>query len=207
MKKAVVILVFISLLAFSILSISILTLDDSFSKVLRGGTEKSINSYIENMTDKAFQGRLSVVDKSILNMGILTGIVYSRIHYPEASALLYHYVYGDGSDLVLDSAYFQKSHYLQNKIILLSLGDHGPIAFKQHQDWRLSLTLNPYHLNITKDKVRLYHPNIRFAPLNEEDRAFTIVPIGKMRLRVYDNLISAMNPRPFYAYSEWSRSF
>ncbi len=29
------------------------------------------------------------------------------------------------------------------------------------------------------------------------------IPLGKMKLRVYDNLFSAMNPTPFYAYSEW----
>jgi len=189
------------------LSISIITLDDPLSNSLRAKTEDSINLYVEDLTDKAFNGNLSFFDKTVLHLSVLSGVAYTRFTFPEASALLYHYVYGDGSDLALDAAYFQKSDYLKRTITTLGLGEHGPIALKQSQDWRLSLALNPYYLNVTKNSVKIFHPKITFAPLNEKDKTFTIVPIGKMKLKIYDNLISAMNPNSFYVYSEWPRSF
>lgn len=192
---------------FVVSTVSVLALDDPLSKLLREKTERGINSYIEHLTDKAFNQQLSPVDRAVLNVGIVTGITYCRFVYPEASVLLYHYVYGDGSDLELDSTYFQESRYLNKKIKTLGVGEHGPIALKQSQDWRFSLAFNPYYLTITKAKVRLFHPNIAFAPLTEESKVLTIVPIGKMRLRVYDNLISAMSPRSFYVYSEWPRTY
>lgn len=207
MKKAVIVLILLTLLLASIFSISITALDDPLSKNLRAKTETSINSYVENLTDKAFSGSLSFFDQAVLNISVLSGVAYTRFTFPEASALLYHYVYGNGSDLMLDSTYFQASDYLNQTITTLGLGEHGPIAFKQNQDWRLSLALNPYYLNISNERVRLFHPKITFAPLSEKDKTFTIVPIGKMKLKIYDNLISAMNPRPFYVYSEWPASF
>lgn len=207
MKKVVIVLILLTLLLASIFSISVLALNDPFSNNLRTKTEESINSYVESLTDKAFSGSLSFFDRAVLNISVLSGVAYTRFTFPEASALLYHYVYGDGADLILDSTYFQASDYLSQTITTLGVGEHGPIALKQSQDWRLSLALNPYYLKVTAERVRLFHPKITFAPLNEKDKTLTIVPIGKMRLRIYDNLISAMNPHSFYVYSEWPRSF
>lgn len=207
MKKTAIVLILLVLLFAPIFSFSITALDDPLSKSFRAKTEASINSYVEGLTDKAFDGSLSFFDKTVLHFSVLSGVVYTRFTFPEASALLYHYVYGDGSDLMLDSAYFQKSDYLNRTITTLGLGEHGPIALEQSQDWRLSLALNPYYLSVTKNNVKLFHPKITFAPLHEKDKTFTIVPIGKMKLKIYDNLISAMNPDSFYVYSEWTRSF
>lgn len=117
--------------------------------------------------------------------------------------LLWHYVYGDGSDLELPSAYFQKSSYLTRKISEYGEGEYGPIALKQSDDWRMSLALNPYYLSIADKSVKVFHPFIRFASPQGE-RVWTSVPIGKLAIRVYDNLVSVMDPTPFYVYSEWS---
>jgi len=205
-RKVVKIFGAVILFCFILLLVAVLAFDDPLSKRLRVQTERGINSYIGYLTDKAFNKELSLIDRAILNLGILTGITYCRFTYPEASILLYHYVYGNGSDLKLDSTYFQKSLYLNEKIKILGVGKHGPLALKQEQDWRLSLAFNPYYLNVTQTSVRLFHPNITFSPFTNTDKTLTIVPIGKMRLRLYDNLVSAMSPRSFYVYSEWPRS-
>jgi len=55
----------------------------------------------------------------------------------------------------------------------------------------MSLALNPYFLKVTADRVRVYHPQISFAPTNGP-KVFTIVPVGRMKIKVFDNLVSAL---------------
>lgn len=192
-----------ALVLLSLFSLSVTLLDDPLSQTLRSATERHLNQYIEALSEKSSQGTLCTLDKALLHTSVLAGITLSRLPYPEASALLYHYVYADGSDLELPSSYFEQSAYLQTIISRLGEGQHGPIALKQDDDWRLSLALNPYYLTVTPESVRLYHPNITFASVQDSDKVMTVVPIGKLKLNVYDRLISALNPKPFYVYSEW----
>lgn len=190
------------ILVLTLLAISVTSLDDPVSVKLRAGTERILNDYVEYLTRNAEDGTLSSFDMAILHTCALTGIATTRFIYPEASILLYHYIYGDGSGLELSSSYFKESDYLMHKIEELGSGDHGPIVLKQDEDWRLSLTLNPYYLSISEKKIRIYYPKIEFVTLGS-NRISTVIPLGKMKLRVYDNLVSAMNPTPFYVYSEW----
>jgi len=182
-------------------SISITSLSDPVSSKLRVVTEKTINNYLYNIAIKGQEDRLNLFDKSILHSGLIIGSTISRIAYPEASKLLFHYVYGDGSDLNLNSRYFRKSSYLKQKINELGNGHHGPIGLKQHEDWRLSLVFNPYYINIESNNMYIYHPKIEFAS-SKGELVPTIVPIGKLKVKVYDNIISSLNPIPFKAYSQ-----
>jgi hypothetical protein len=193
--------VFITLVSLS--AISITMLDDPVSRSMRETTESYINHNIEKLVEKSSKNELGWVDKCVLHAGVITGIVASRLSYPEASRLLSHYVYGDGANLELSSSYFKQSQYLMRIINKLGQGQHGPISLQQKEDWRLALTLNPYYLDISDKEVRLYHPNLRFYPVGGVAQVFTIVPIGKLRLKVYDSLVSALDPIPFYVYSKW----
>jgi len=178
---------------------------DPASSRLRTFVEAGTNSYIKNLADRASMQALTSTDKLMLKMSIGTGVAVSKFKYPEASTLLSHYLHGDGSDLELDSNYFSNSAYLQSIIEKLGRGNHGPLTLRQSDDWRLSLALNPYYLNVTAERIRIYHPKISFAPVDSE-RVYTIVPLGKLNLRVYDNLVSVMSPKSFYVYSEWQPS-
>ena len=186
------------------LGISITSFGDPISKKLRQSTEYVLDGYLHKLADRCAKGKLNLLDKSILHSGLLTGIIISKFIYPEAADLLYHYVYGDGSDLEISSDYFKKSKYLLTKIQKLGYGTHGPIGLKQYQDYRLSLAFNPYYLEINAKKVRIYHPKIEFAPVRGK-KVPTKVPLGKLTIRVYDNLVSSLSPTPFYAFSEWER--
>ena len=190
------------LLVIGLLTSGVVFSSDPVSEKLRFFVEENINSYIAGVTTRASKEELTLTDKLILNVSVSTGIAISRFKYPEAARILSHYVGGDGSDLELDSAYFRTSKYLNKVVTDLGVGDHGPLSLKQSEDWRMSLALNPYYLKISTDRVRVFHPEIAFAPANGE-RVFTIVPIGKLRIKVFDNLISALNPTPFLVYSEW----
>ncbi|HEA26640.1 MAG TPA: hypothetical protein ENH92_05900 [Ectothiorhodospiraceae bacterium] len=189
-------------LVLTFFAISVTSLDDPVSVKLRAGTERYLNGYVEYLTKEAKDGTLGSFDMAILHTCILTGIATTRFIYPEGSILLYHYIYGDGSDLELPSSYFRESGYLRKKIEELGPGDHGPIVLRQHEDWRLSLALNPYYLSISDRRIRIYHPRIEFATL-DSTKVRTVIPLGKMKLQVYDNLVSAINPTPFFVYSEW----
>jgi len=192
----------VSMMLVMLLTSGIVLSSDPVSEKLRFFVEENINSYLAGVTSRGSTAELTLIDKFTLNISVSTGIAMSRLKYPEAAQILSHYVRGDGSDLELDSGYFRTSKYLNKVIAKLGVGDHGPLSLKQSEDWRMSLALNPYYLQISANKVRVFHPQIAFAPANGE-RVFTIVPIGKLRIKVFDNLVAALNPTPFLVFSEW----
>lgn len=187
---------------FVLFLFSIIQLDDRFSKYLRSSVQSGINGYVAGLSKGTAENRLTIVDKSILHVGALAGIAASYFSYPEASSLLFHYIYGNGEQLELSSSYFRKSKYLKRVIQGYGNGLYGPLSLRQGDDWRLSLAFNPYFLNISDDMVVIYHPKIEFVRSSDES-VFTIVPIGKLKLNIYDNIVSALNPTPFYVYAEW----
>lgn len=184
---------------------SVVFLDDPISRGLRARVEAFSNAQNERLYLRARNGALTGFDRMTLHGATLAGVAMGWVAYPEASAILFHYVYGDGSELELSSSYFRRSPYLSARIAELGPGRHGPIGFEQSRDWRLSLAFNPYYLDVDGECVRLWHPRIAFAAVSGEPTR-TAVPIGKLRIQVYDNLISALDPTPFAAYSRWTRT-
>jgi hypothetical protein len=185
-------------------AISVTMLDDPVSAALRERAEAFLAALSERLYERHREDRLTRFEVCLLHAATLAGVAGTRLAYPEASALLYHYVYGDGSPLELPSSYFRNSTYLKAKVRELGPGRHGPIGFEQSADWRLSLALNPYYLTLEGKRVRISHPRIEFASAKARPTR-TVVPIGKLRIRVHDNLVSALRPTPFEAYAEWER--
>ncbi len=188
---------------FVLLLCCIIQLEDQFSKYLRSSVQRGINGYVAGLSKGTAENRLTIVDKSILHVGALAGIAASYFSYPEASSLLFHYIYGDGEQLKLSSSYFRKSKYLKRVIQGYGNGLHGPLSLRQGDDWRLSLAFNPYFLNISSEKVVIFHPKIEFVRPSDGS-VFTVVPIGKLKLNIYDNIVSTLSPTPFYVYAEWN---
>ena len=191
-------------IAMALIVMSLVHLNDPVSRKIRTSFELAVNGFIENLAHRASSGTLTSIDKIVLRTSIYLGISISKIRYPEAAALLQHYIHGKGTDLRLDSGYFESSGYLQQVILKKGLGSHGPIALRQSEDWRLSLALNPYYLEVSDQIIRIYHPKIKFADVDGE-LVYTVIPLGRIRLKVYDNLVSALDVSPFYVYAEWSR--
>jgi len=198
--KVLALIIVFTTLAF----VGVIYSSDPVSSKLRVSAEHHINDYIENLANRASSGNLTSVDRLALNISVFSGVTISKFKYPEAAKILHHYIHGDGSELKLDAAYFRKSRYLTSVISRLGTGDHGPLTLTltQSQDWRMSLALNPYFLKITADRIRVYHPQISFTPA-KGPKVFTIVPVGRMKIKVFDNLVSALNPTPFSVYAEW----
>lgn len=177
---------------------------DPVSEWARPGIEAGINRYLEGARERAAANALTVADRLVLHSAILGGAALSWFAYPEGARVLVHAVYGGGSDLELDPSYFADSEYLRDQVRRLGTGTHGPLYVNQSDDWRLSLAFNPYYLDVTECRVRLYHPRMVFADPAAKP-VHTVVPVGKLELRVWDNLVGALHPTPFAASSEWER--
>jgi hypothetical protein len=177
--------------------------DDPLSAAIRPRAEAAINGLLASMQKRAAAGRLNGFDRVILHLGVLGGIVIGQFISPEGAAILYRAVYG-GGDLQLDPSYFKRSRFLAREIERRGPGTHGPIWFQQSEDMRLSLAFNPIYMVISDRSVRVGHPRIQFAA-PDAPPVLTIIPIGKLRLRMFDNLVGALQRKPFAAYAEWQR--
>jgi hypothetical protein len=156
------------------------------------------------MQKRAAAGRLTRLDRVILHLGVLGGIAIGQFIAPEGAAVLRHAVYGGGSDLQLNPSYFKRSKFLAMEIARRGPGTHGPIRFQQSEDMRLSLAFNPIYITISDRSVRIGHPRVQFAA-PDGPPVLTIIPIAKLRLRMFDNLVGALQLKPFAAYAEWLR--
>jgi len=190
--------IFLAFVAMGAVTLS----SDPLSSRVRVHLEVAINGYLEDTTRRAAAGTLRWWDRLLLHGGVTGGGLAVTLFYPEAVAILWHGVYGDGSTLKLNASYFQEDAYLQRLIKRLKPGDNGPIGIQPSDDWRLALALNPICVVISERRIQVGHPHIKFAdPIGPP--VVTIVPIGRLRIRVADNLIGALNPTPFAAWAEW----
>ncbi len=178
--------------------------DDPLSARIRPRAEATINGLLASMQRRAAAGELTRLDRIVLHAGVLGGIAIGQFISPEGAAILRHAVYGDGSELRLDPAYFKRSRFLAAKIERLGPGAHGPVRFRQSVDMRLSLAFNPVFITISDGRVRIGHPRVQFAAPGAPP-VVTVIPIGKLRLRMFDNLVGALQQKPFPAYAEWRR--
>jgi hypothetical protein len=190
---------------FSIFTAGVTFSDDPLSAALRPRIEVTINGLLDSMMNRAATCKFNVLDRILLHAGIMGGIVIGQFISPEGAEILRHAVYGDGTDLRLDPAYLQHNKVVAMEIEKRGLGHHGPIWVPQSRDWRLSLAFNPVFITVSDRSVRVGHPRIQFAA-PDAPPVPTIIPVGKLRLRVFDNLVGALQSKSFAAYAEWRLS-
>lgn len=201
-KKIITIIVLLvfSLLIYNI--IAILFFDIEYAQNIRTSIEKHINNSIYVLSKKVKDNKLSELDYFKIHSIAVGGIIVGYIQYPEAGKIFKHCIYGDGTPLKVSGKYFKNSRYVKSQINKLGIGTHGPLKVKQYQDWRLSLAFNPYYLKISKDKIRIYYPKTQFI---KSHKIYTIVPVGKFKFKIYDNIFTAIQSKPFYSYAEWEQ--
>jgi hypothetical protein len=187
---------------FGLVMAGVVFSDDPLSAGMRPRAEVVINGFLASMQKRAATGKLTIIDRVILHLGVTGGIVIGEFISPEGAAILCHAVYGDGGDLQLDPSYFKHSKFLAMQIERRSPGNHGPIVFQQSEDTRLSLAFNPMFITISDRSVRIGHPHIKFAA-PDAPPVPTVIPVGKLRLRMFDNLVGALQTKAFAAYAEW----
>lgn len=160
-------------------------------------TENAINGYISNLSKKTTSNKLTRLDKTIVGAGFNSMILGGYAFYPEAAAILRHYIYGNGKDLFISNDYFKRSKFIQRTIKRKGVGKHK-IALRQHQDWRLSYALNPFMLHVKKDGTIKIYQKIVFKHSRQKVR--TTLNLFGFKVKVNDGLVHVMKPTPFTVY-------
>ena len=81
---------------------------------------------------------------------VINIIFYGLFIYPEASSIVSHYCFGNGSDLILKNNYLKRSPVIIHHLKEMKVGEKRKIGMHQLEDSRLSFALNP--LTIIKNK-------------------------------------------------------
>lgn len=178
---------------------------DPLSAAARIPVQSGLQSLLDGIRDRFATRTSTVCDRAVLRAGAAIGAAIGGVAYPEGAAVLRHALADTGEVLRLDAAWFRQDPWLEAQIRRLGPGVHGPIGARLDDDPRLALAINPFYLDIHDDEVRLFHPTMRFAAA-EAAPVPTVVPIGLLRLKVWDNLVGALQTRSFVAEARWRRA-
>ena len=133
--------------------------------------------------------------KKILVIGM---ILVGALFFPEASQILRHYCFGDGSTLYLKSDYIKRSPVVLKKLKKMKVGQKRKVGMHQWEDFRLSYALNPFTMEKRKDKVVITQW-IQFDRTNKVITWVGPIPIP-------DNIVHTFKCTPFLVYHEFAYS-
>lgn len=126
---------------------------------------------------------------------VLYMIFYGSFLYPEASMVLAHYCFGNGSVLNLPTDYIKQSPVVIKHLNKMKIGERKRITAKQHEDYRLTFALNPFVMEKQKHRV-IITQHIQF---DTTGKVFTY--IGPFR--VSDNVVHVFSCTPFMVRCEF----
>jgi hypothetical protein len=130
---------------------------------------------------------LTIYDKQTINNIYKDIIFFGGIIYPEASKILSHYIFGNGSDLYIVSDYFLKSKVIVNALINNPNREIiGPITLRISDDPRIAYAINGFYIK-TGNPIEIYQI-INFAGRNDRN-TFTVFNILGKQLKIPDRLI------------------
>jgi hypothetical protein len=122
-------------------------------------------------------------------------VIIGAVFFPEASKILKHYCFGDGSELVLNADYIKNSPVVKRRLVTMKVGQKKRVGFEQSEDWRLSFALNGFTIEKQKNKV-IISQWIKFDRSGEVKTVFFFIPIS-------DNIVHTFNCTPYMARTEW----
>ena len=140
----------------------------------------------------AFIMLLIIFLKKLLVLGM---ILFGSIFFPEASQILRHYCFGDGSTLYLKSDYIKQSPVVKKKLRTMKVGQKKKVGMHQWEDFRLSYALNPFTIEKRKDKVVITQW-IQFDKTNNVITWFGPIPLP-------DNIVHTFDCTPYLVYHEF----
>ena len=133
---------------------------------------------------------------------MLLFILFFKITAPEGSAILQHYCFGDGTDLVLESDYLPNSPVIKSELKKMNIGEDKVIRFNQYKDWRLSYALNPFHLVKKTNGFEIY----QYIKFDNKSVDVTEINFRLFKIKVKDSWVHVLNPTPFmldYQYKKY----
>jgi hypothetical protein len=122
-------------------------------------------------------------------------IVVGSIVFPEASIVLRHYCFGDGTQLNVDPDYIKNSPVVKKHLANMKVGEKKKVVFHQKEDWRLSFAINPFIIEKKRDKI-IITQWIQFDTKNEAVTWLFFIPIK-------DNIVHTFDCTPFLFHTEW----
>ena len=122
---------------------------------------------------------------------VLYLIFYGFILYPEASRILYHYCFSDGSELVLKNNYLKRSPVILYHIQNMNVGEKRRVGMHQWEDMRLTYGFNPFNIEKYKEYVII---NYYIDFTRKSDVITMIGPIP-----IPDCIVHGFNCTPFLA--------
>lgn len=114
-------------------------------------------------------------------------IAGGRLIYPEAAAILKHYLFGDGSDIRLESRYFFNSDTVQRAISNM-IGSHSPpVYLRISEDPRIAYAVNGFHIEIREGEYYV----VQFIDFDNTagGNLYTTFPRPGGELKVPDRLV------------------
>lgn len=162
--------------------------------------ERAVDGHLTAMHRRHLAGRSTPAD--YWQCRLLYGAIghLGGLRYPEAGAIITHYLGGSGRDLWLPAGYLRRSPVVRRHLATLRPGQTRVVTLRQAEDWRLSYALNPFRLRRGPgSKVELWQW-MAFLP---DPAARTVLNLGLVRFTVPDGLILVLRPKPFMARSTW----
>lgn len=80
-------------------------------------------------------------------------ILYGKVIFPEASDIVRHYCFGNGSTLTSKSDYFKFSPVILSHIKSMKTGEVRRVGAHQWEDFRMTYALNPFTIYRSKEKI------------------------------------------------------
>jgi hypothetical protein len=111
--------------------------------------------------------------KKFILVFLILGIIVVGVKYipTEGVRILYHYMFGDGSDLELNSDYIPQSTVIVSRLKKMNVGETRKISFKQSEDWRLSYAINGFSLTKTANGFNIN----QYIQFDRTGKIYTII--------------------------------
>ncbi|MCF8340904.1 MAG: hypothetical protein K9I82_08010 [Chitinophagaceae bacterium] len=122
-------------------------------------------------------------------------IVIGAIFFPEASKIVRHYCFGDGTDLIVSSNYIKTSPVIKKHLSKMKIGQKHKVGMKQREDWRLSFAINGFTIEKQKHKI-IVSQWIQFDTTGKVKTWLYLIPVS-------DAIVHTFKCTPFMFRSEW----
>lgn len=172
---------------------------------------RTLDRHYSEMYVRARKGEATARDRLELRVAYAGMVAFGRVAYPEAAAILEHYLAGRTGDLNLSPVYFRQSPVIRKALAQQRCGRIGPVSFRVRDDPRVAYAVNGFFLDVRCEGERRHidlNQRIEFASLRGRARPVTPLRIGQLQVRLDDALIHVFDDegacKPFTVHAGWT---